>query len=449
MPTAQIGDGQKMDTTENKPVARVFRQSMNAPVSQVCTPNSIAQVVQTQQQTLMEALTSKNQANEKALQSPKKPSPAPFKWDQPDAKPEDLLFEYGQSFGSIPIYKFLQVKKRFHCKVTINGTVYRTYPHDFATELEGKAAVARIAIDAIRRNETRTYRVCDGTDADLASKIYDLLLPCQYGMQLDNIPNAFRDAHGSLLPQHWKLIVQANLTRLFKSEVIPNQNLIVFAVLREEQLSPHALQMSTNFIELPWSEQYWDLFVTHPVSPDEIWARLVGAEFSDRMGELMTNIEQWMERGNKRKPEKVVAGEYYLVEMQNNWHRVRVEGHERTANAWQCFFIDLGGAIPVSLDMIHVCEPRFLELPGQAICFTLEGLQGFSDNRSVEAYLEDSVSGKVLIGEVHTTKQQYEAKDDDLAGYGDVPIKITLFDTSTEENVNINDILKSIRNAQS
>lgn len=55
--------------------------------------------------------------------------------------------------------------------------------------------------------------------------IYDLLLPCQYGMQLDNIPYAFRDAHCTLLPKHWKLIVQVNLTRLFKTEEIPNHRL--------------------------------------------------------------------------------------------------------------------------------------------------------------------------------------------------------------------------------
>lgn len=321
----------------------------------------------------------------------------------------------------------------------INGTVYRTYPNDYATELEGKSAVARIAIEAIRRNETRQYRVCDGTDAEIASKIYDLLLPCQYGMQLDNIPKAFRDSHGSLLPGHWKLIVQANLTRLFKSEEIPNHNVVVFAVLSEEDNpSEKAQRMSTNLIELPWGEQYWDLYVTHPVSPDEIWARLVGVEYSDRMTELMTSIEQSMLRGEKRMPKKVIAGEFYLVQLNDLWHRVRVERLERAANASQCFFIDLGGTDSIPLNLIYECESRFLELPGQTVCFALEGLQGMGDDANVTSYLQDSVSGKVLIGEVHTTKETYEAKG--------VAISITLFDTSFEEDVNINDVLKSIRN---
>lgn len=31
---------------------------------------------------------------------------------------------------------------------------------------------------------------------------------------------------------------------------------------------------------LPWSEKYWNLFITNPKSTVEIWARLIGAEYS-------------------------------------------------------------------------------------------------------------------------------------------------------------------------
>lgn len=31
---------------------------------------------------------------------------------------------------------------------------------------------------------------------------------------------------------------------------------------------------------LPWSEKYWNLFITNPKSSVEIWARLIGAEYS-------------------------------------------------------------------------------------------------------------------------------------------------------------------------
>lgn len=438
-----------MDTTENNaaPVVRTFRQAFKAPtVDSAFTPETIVRVVQTAQENLrkqeMDAA-----ADEALAISPTKPPLAPFAWDQaPGATPEQLLFRYGQTYGALPVYKFFEVGKRFQCKVTINGTVYRTYPNDYATEQESKSAVAQLAIDAIRRNETRQYAVCDGTDAEIAAKIYDLLLPCQYGMLLDNIPKAFRDAHGSLLPKHWKLIVQSYLTRLFKTEEIPSHSLNVFAVLPEEKLSREARQMAANVIELPWAEQYWDLYVTNPVSPDEIWARLIGPDYSDKMDDLMTTIEQAMAL-EKKKPKKITTGEYYLVQIDECWHRVRVEAIQRAEAACQCFFIDIGGTSSVPIDKIYTCNPSYLKLPSQAVLFTLQGLQDISDdNATVETYLQEHVSGKVLIADVHTAKQEYEAKDDDTAGYGDKPIRITLYDTSTDENVNINAVLKGLRN---
>lgn len=449
-PTPQPSrEAQKMDTTENNgapSAVRTFRQAFKAPtVISAFTPETITRVVQTQQESLRQQETLAA-SDEPLAVSPTKPPLAPFAWDQePGATPEQLLFRYGQTYGALPVYKFFEVGKRFQCKVTINGTVYRTYPNDYATEQESKSAVAQLAIDAIRRNETRQYAVCNGTDAEIAAKIYDLLVPCQYGMLLDNIPKAFRDAHGSLLPKHWKLIVQSHLARLFKTEEIPSHSLNVFAVLPEEKLSLEARQMAANAIELPWAEQYWDLYVTNPVSPDEIWARLIGPDYSDKMDDLMTTIEQAMAL-EKKKPKKITTGEYYLVQINECWHRARVEAIERAEGACQCFFIDIGGTSSVPIDKIYTCNPSYLKLPSQAVLFTLQGLQDISDNATIESYLQEHVSGKVLIADVHTAKREYEAKDDDTAGYGDKPIRITLYDTSTDENVDINAVLKGLRN---
>lgn len=441
----------QMDTTENgatAPTVRTFRQAFKAPTvvsAATFTPETIVRVVQAQQENLLrrkQETASTASSHEALVVSPTKPPLAPFQWDRtPGATPEQLLFQYGQCYNTLPVYKFFKVGRRFQCKVTINGTVYRTYPNDYATEQESKSAVAQLAIDAIRRNETRQYEVCPGTDVEIAAKIYDLLLPCQYGMLLDNIPKAFRDAHGSLLPKHWKLIVQS---RLFKTEEIPSHSWNVFAVLPEEKLSKEARQMATNTIELPWSEQYWDLYVTNPVSPDEIWARLIGPDYSDKMDDLMTTIEQAMASESK-KPKKISTGEYYLVQIDDCWHRARVEAIERAEGSCQCFFIDIGGTSSVPIDKIYTCNPSYLKLPSQAVLFTLEGLQNIADNASIEAYLQEQVSGKVLIADVHTAKQEYEAEDDDTAGYGDKPIRITLYDTSTEENVDINAVLKGLR----
>lgn len=138
-PSPQVVDEQKMDTTENDavPVVRAIRQSFKAPTTvppQVFTPESIAQVVQVQQQNLIRQQQEVTPSVEKVLQKIPLSStkPAPFKWDQPGATPEELLFQYGQSYGCPPIYKIFEVKQRFHCKVTVifgDGSPSKAFPH--------------------------------------------------------------------------------------------------------------------------------------------------------------------------------------------------------------------------------------------------------------------------------------------------------------------------------
>lgn len=33
-------------------------------------------------------------------------------------------------------------------------------------------------------------------------------------------------------------------------------------------------------LELPWHEKYWNLYITHPKSTVEVWARIIGSEYS-------------------------------------------------------------------------------------------------------------------------------------------------------------------------
>lgn len=45
------------------------------------------------------------------------------------------------------------------------------------------------------------------------------------------------------------------------------------------------LSMTNDFVQadeliLPWSEKYWNLYMTHPKTTVEIWARIIGPEYS-------------------------------------------------------------------------------------------------------------------------------------------------------------------------
>jgi len=39
-------------------------------------------------------------------------------------------------------------------------------------------------------------------------------------------------------------------------------------------------KLNDNKIQLPWNEKYWNLYITNPVSTDEVWVRIVGDDYS-------------------------------------------------------------------------------------------------------------------------------------------------------------------------
>uniref|UniRef100_A0A1Q3F7N2 Putative tudor domain-containing protein 7 n=1 Tax=Culex tarsalis TaxID=7177 RepID=A0A1Q3F7N2_CULTA len=367
----------------------------------------------------------------------------PFSWNDPNATPVELLVQYAQQNGfSRPIYKYLRLKnQRFQCRVTVNGSTYSTYPADYANEFECQFAAARTAIENIKRDEKRNnYSVCLESDFEIANKLYELLLNCPTGMFSKKIPDAFLEAHQSLLPENWESEIMLSRPRMFYKEEVSQQALIYFAVVGENgssesdgSITSEAKIMSVNLVELPWEEQYWNLYVTNPVSTVEIWARLVGPAHSDRMDALSTDIElEMMDDSKKQKPNSVSAGEFYLLPIMDCWHRIRVVEVDYETNNAVCFFIDLGDQEKVAIDEIYVCDPRFLELPAQSVCFTLDKLEDFGENPKARPHLDNLICGKVCIGHVISIKEDYESFN---------TIKMVFYDTSSDDDVNLNEIL--------
>ncbi|XP_053677129.1 uncharacterized protein LOC128727257 [Anopheles nili] len=373
----------------------------------------------------------------------------PFSWDDTNATPVELLMRYSMHKGySRPEYGYYKLKSgRYQCLVTVNGSTYSTYPDDYVSQFQGQFAAALIAIEAVQRDDSRQlYTVCLDTDREIAEHIYELLSNCPHGMFSKKIPDAFQETHRALLPDHWFGIIDQYANQMFVLEDGPRDS-IVFA--REQPSgsdiasnTSEARQMSMNQLTLPWDEQYWNLYVTNPVSTVEVWARLVGKEYSDKMDSLITDIEMSMMTNQTKAKKDVVAavGEYYLVSISDCWFRVRVVEVNYESNQCQCFFIDIGDNEEIGLDQLHRCDPQYLELPAQALCFTLEGLEDFSENPISKHILEQRINHRVLIGSILTKRDEYE-KAEQSAGIGSSSLKVVLYDTSTAEDEIVNPIL--------
>uniref|UniRef100_A0A182WDR6 Tudor domain-containing protein 7 n=1 Tax=Anopheles minimus TaxID=112268 RepID=A0A182WDR6_9DIPT len=388
--------------------------------------------------------------NQNGSHGPKVTGEGTFNWDDPNATPVEILMSYSIHKGYVrPEYGYYKLKSgRYQCLVTVNGSSYSTYPEDYVSQFEGQFAAALNAIEAIQRDESRLkYSKCLDSDRDIAHHIHELLVNCPHGMFSKNIPKAFEETHRALLPDHWFAIIDQYANQLFVLEDGPTGDTIVFA--REQPSgsdvasnTSEAREMAMNQLTLPWDEQYWNVYVTNPVSTVEVWARLVGKEYSDKMDTLITDIEMSMMSGQADAKKDVTAavGEYYLVSISDCWFRVRVVEINYETNQCQCFFIDIGDSEQIALDQLHRCEPQYLDLPAQAICFTLEGLEDFSENPSAKHILGQRINHRVLIGMILSKREEYERTERN-EGIGSGSLKVVLYDTSSTEDEVVNPIL--------
>ncbi|XP_058064862.1 uncharacterized protein LOC131214511, partial [Anopheles bellator] len=371
-----------------------------------------------------------------------------FSWNDRNATPVELLVKYSAYKGyDRPEYRYFRSKNgNIQCKVTVNRSLYSTYPAEFTNEFEGQFAAALNAIEAIRADESRhTYEVCLESDLEVANRIYEILANRPNGTFSKRIPEAFEQTHQLLLPDHWFSIIDRYSNQLFVLEDGVGDT-IVFAceqpsISDAASNTSEAQLMAVNELQLPWDKEYWDLYITNPASTVEVWARLVGAEYSDKMDALITDIEMSMMSDQQKADESMAAvGEYYLVSVTDCWYRVRVDEINYENKQCQCFFIDIGEKEQMALDQLYQCDPKFLELPGQAKRFTLEGLEDFCDNPKAKLHLDALISGRVFIGEILTKREEYEEAEQ-ASGIGSGQLKLALYDTSSDHDVLLNPIV--------
>ena len=160
------------------------------------------------------------------------------------------------------------------------------------------------------------------------------------------------------------------------------------------------------------------------------------------MDSLITDIEMSMmtNQASAKKDVAAAVGEYYLVSISDCWFRVRVVEINYETNQCQCFFIDIGDSEQLALDQLYRCEPQYLDLPAQAICFTLEGLEDFSENPTAKHILGQRINHRVLIGMILSKREEYEQAEQ-RDGIGSSSLKVVLYDTSSAEDEVVNPIL--------
>ncbi|KAH8253298.1 hypothetical protein KR032_004694 [Drosophila birchii] len=351
-----------------------------------------------------------------------------------------------------PTFNIFNTPPRLNCSVRIEGDVYSSYPQEFVNEEAAYQRTAQIAIERIKHAESRQQlSVCTVNDEEFIEGLYHELLKYPHGILGHKLEDWYGRTFGHHLPSHWyDLIIESNKIRV---EHGINPRIILFA---NEPGSPVPVRINTPTtmpeLVLPWQVSEggphdWNMYISHCNSTTEVWARLI-----DQIGkveELTTHMSRHMAVPHYR--QQVLdpcVQELYLVEIREGWNRVRVISVDAEQQNCRCHFVDFGDIAQFSFEELFQCPAQFLVLPAQAICLSLYALDKFRDHPHAQRVLIAELEGQSVVARVLTSQKQFLEQGgaaQGIVGKGrrQACLVATLYDTSTAEDVHLNDLVAS------
>ncbi|XP_076069897.1 tudor domain-containing protein 7-like isoform X2 [Oratosquilla oratoria] len=178
-------------------------------------------------------------------------------------------------------------------------------------------------------------------------------------------------------------------------------------------------------LKLP-EDKFWDVYISYIQSCDDVRFRLIGDEYSVAYESLVTDMElHYMEEKNRIPVTKPQQNGIYVCSHEESWYRVQIIRKERDKdNSVTVFFVDDGDEETIPLESLYELKKDFHQLPCQHVRCSLVGLEFGGRDPTVLFFLQNLALGKPLVAEV---VERVEGT-----------LSVVLYDTSTEEDVNIN-----------
>lgn len=365
----------------------------------------------------------------------------PDSWHISNGGSYDKLVKYCQAHKlDPPEMNFVEnplTKGTFKCQVTINGKVYMSYKDSFQSKVDSQEACCRVAVQELKREEELLQNPLDtSSEGQIVERIWSMIRSSIGGVFIKHVPNLYMDTHKHSLPDNWYPMVKKHEGSKFTFETNAFNEPIMFAA-GEMELSAHRsvqIASSQQVAELafPWNEKLWNVYITSAFSTNDICGRLIGPNYSGALDKLLNEVEIQM-MSNKERPKEIKMNHIYLTSIAECYHRIKVV--EMTDQQANCICIDNGDYEWIPFEDIYECKAEFLTVAPQAFKLSLFGLEDFENDPNVaQQPLFEPLVFKSLIGEVMIDKKFWQQ-------HKDAPIKMILYDTSTDEDVNLNENL--------
>ncbi|PSN45877.1 hypothetical protein C0J52_11031 [Blattella germanica] len=329
--------------------------------------------------------------------------------------------------------------------LTIDDFRISSYPDEKPTPEEAMQQAAKQALDELNKLSSVIGGSATQDENTIMSRVSHIVGEHRNGIWSSQIPLDYNQKYNEILPDDWLKIMSrcplVSLQHVAENRIIitpnwpsePPSPVATTTVNPMEQthvrpiLSPIGFAVPEQIMLPP--EDVWDVFITCGNATDEIWVRLIGDDYSVQYENLATDMEMfYMGKSNVAiNPE---VGLFYAIKMDDCWHRVKLVEINETGSVGRVFFIDHGDEEVAELKDLHVLERRFAKLPAQAILCYLWGLEDFVDDPNSAKHITENIVGKTMIASVKSRAHL------DSPAHG-----VILFDTSTNEDLNMNSIL--------
>ncbi|XP_022233229.2 uncharacterized protein LOC111081468 isoform X2 [Drosophila obscura] len=393
-------------------------------------------------------------ANQRALRTPAKSQDTPkFEFKSDAAQDPMAALKAYCEFKELeePSYRIFNSRPHLNCSVRVGAFVYSCYPKEFADESTAYRETAWIAIQKITEAESRQpLTICTLTDHEFIDGLYQELRQYPNGIMGHKLEEWYERTFHHHLPSHWHdLVVESSKIRM-------EHTVSSLILLANDPASPKPRRATVQRPEmpelrLPWMSEAdhslerhhdWSMYITHCDSTKLVWARLIDQISS--LEALSVNLNRHVAvRTPITEPHEQ---DMYLVEVTEGWSRVRVLSVDAKQRTCRCHFVDFGDVASFEFEDLVVCPAQFLVLPAQAICLGMYALEKLADHPHAQAVLLKELAGQRVVARILTTEKQFI----DLGGCAQgvwqdgmrsACLVGTLYDTSTADDIHLNDLV--------
>lgn len=372
-----------------------------------------------------------------------------------------------------------------HCKVHIGGNTYTSYPEEHTDEAAAKQRTSEITVERLKQLQSREKLKMIGDTAFL-DNLYQELVKHPHGIVSHKLAEWYESTVKRQVPSNWWTLINGSPKIRIESSIntsivfantttetaLSNSNSSIISnlvSLPQQQLQqPQPLQplytADTSVVpelQLPWvdGQQDWSMYITHCDSTMHVWARLI--DQSSNFEKLTEQLNAHMSRTQNRQTATLpIEHKIYLVEVSENWNRVRVQSTDAEQRQCICHFIDFGDEVIFGYDSLYACPAQFLALPAQAVCLSMYALDKFEEHPHAQQVLAKELAGHSVVTRIITSEMQFhklggrtqgvlmpQQSSDQSEQTGVQPsvrracIVGTFYDTSTAEDIHLNDLV--------